>query len=61
MTTPSAAVEVVDFSVAYEGSSLDNHAMEVRDLAPALLALGQSVDRANTLLNGERASVSLQI
>ena len=35
--------------------------MEVRDLAPALLALGQAFDRANGLLNGDRASVSLSI
>lgn len=61
MTTSSQAIEIVDFSVAYEGPSLDDHAMEVRDLAPALLALAQSVDRANALLNGDRASVSLQV
>ena len=35
--------------------------MEVRDLAPALLALGQAFDRANGVLNGDRASVSLSI
>ncbi len=35
--------------------------MEVRDLAPSLLALGQAFDRANGLLNGDRASVSLSI
>ena len=35
--------------------------MEVRDLAPALLALGQAFDRANGVLNGDRASVSFSI
>ena len=35
--------------------------MEVRDLAPALLALGQAFDRANSLLNGDRASIGLSI
>ena len=35
--------------------------MEVRDLAPALLALGQTFDRANSLLNGDRASINLSI
>lgn len=60
MTTSSQAT-AVEFVVSYEGVALAEHTMPVRDLAPALLALGQAFDRANTLLNGDRASVSLEI
>ena len=51
----------VGFTVSYEGDALSEYRMPVRDLAPALLALGQACDRSNTLLNGDRAAVTLQI
>jgi len=51
----------VEFSVSYDGDALTQNTMDVRDLAPALLALGQSFERANSLCNGDRASVSLRI
>ena len=51
----------VEFSVSYDGDALTQNTMDVRDLAPALLALGQSFERANSLSNGDRASVSLRI
>jgi hypothetical protein len=51
----------VDFSVSYEGSAFANRTMEIRELAPALLALGQAFDRANFLLNGDKARVTLSI
>ena len=35
--------------------------MDVRDLAPSLIALGQALDRANSLLNGDQATISLNI
>ena len=50
-----------ELAVSYEGLAFTEHTMEVRDLAPALLALGQAFDRANVLLNGNRASISLNI
>ena len=51
----------VEFSVSYDGNAITQNTMDVRDLAPALLALGQSFERANSLFNGDRASVSLRI
>ena len=51
----------IEFAVSFEGPAFVEHTMEVRDLAPALLALGQAFDRANGLLNGDRASVSLSV
>lgn len=49
------------FEVSYEGDAVADHTMDVRDLAPALLALGDMFNRANGILNGERASISLHI
>ena len=51
----------VEFVVSYEGPALAEHTIPVRDLAPALLALGQAFERANSILNGDRASISLEI
>ena len=45
------------FSIAYAGPSLDDGVMDVRELAPALLAAGQLFNAANTALNGDRAEV----
>ncbi|MDD4875873.1 MAG: hypothetical protein PHQ86_01895 [Dehalococcoidales bacterium] len=50
-----------EFSVIYDGDALKQHTMDVKDLAPALLSLGQAFDRANSLLNGEKADINLNI
>ena len=48
-------------TIAYDGPSLRDHAMDVRDLAPALLGMGQLFDAANALLNGDAAKVRVQV
>ena len=60
MTTVITPLQT-EFGVSFEGPAFIEHTMEVRDLAPALLALGQAFDRANSVLNGDRATVSLSI
>lgn len=60
VTTPIAPLEAA-FTVSYQGSALVAHTMPVRELAPALLALGQAFDRANGIFNGNLASVSLEV
>lgn len=49
------------FTIAYSGPALDDGAMDVRDLAPALMALGQLLDAANQNLNGDAAQIKLQV
>lgn len=41
---------VAKIRIAYTGSALDNGAMDVNDLAPALLAFGKFIQRANTVI-----------
>jgi len=50
-----------EFQIVYDGEALTSHSMDVRDLAPALLAFGQLFDEANRVLNGSKTSVKLQV
>lgn len=49
------------FLVAFEGAAFEDGEMDVRDLAPALLALGDVIQAANRALNGDRAEASLKV
>lgn len=49
------------FSIVYDGDALRGGVMDVRDLAPALMALGQMFDAANKNLNGDTAHIKLQV
>jgi hypothetical protein len=49
------------FQVTYEGPALANHEMNVKDLAPALLAIGELLEDANRILNGEKAKLAVNI
>lgn len=47
--------------IRYDGPALANHEMDVHDLAPSLLALGELCRDANNLLNGDAASVRVLV
>lgn len=49
----------VAFQLRYDGPALDDHGMDVADLAPALLALGELIKRANFAVNGDASKVNL--
>ncbi|ANW04084.1 hypothetical protein [Bradyrhizobium icense] len=49
----------VSFQLRYDGPALSEHGMDVADLAPALLALGELIKRANASLNGDASKVNL--
>lgn len=50
-----------EFWLAYDGDALIGNTMDVRDLAPALIAFGELFTRSNMILNGEKISVSLKV
>lgn len=49
------------FQVVYDGPALVGSTIDVRDLAPALLAFGDVVEQANMTLNDGRASIALRV
>lgn len=49
------------FNLVYDGPALEEHRMDVRTLAPALLALGDMVERANEILNGEQVKIRVDV
>jgi len=50
-----------DFFVYYDGPALAENRMDVRDLAPALLALGDLVQEANRVLNKDKAEIRVNV
>lgn len=49
------------FHLVYDGPALAEHRMDVRDLAPALIAIGNLATDANRLLNGESTDVRVEV
>jgi hypothetical protein len=49
------------FTIAYDGPVLRDGAMDVRDLAPALLAVGQLLDAANSALHDDGSQIRVQV
>lgn len=50
-----------EFRIAYDGEALSSHTMNVRDLAPALLGLGEIFVEANHILNGDQANIEIHV
>lgn len=53
--------DTAGFQIVYSGSALDSNEMDVRELAPALLAFADAIEEANRVINGDRASVRLNV
>ena len=49
------------FQIIYDGPSLVDNTMDVRELAPALLAVGDLLESANNALNKEKSTVSVSV
>ncbi|WP_201057243.1 hypothetical protein [Marichromatium gracile] len=47
--------------VTYDGPALASHEMDVRDLAPALIAIGNLLDTATRAINAERAQAQVNV
>ena len=50
-----------NFSLIFEGPAVENGEIDVQDLAPSLMALGELLQAANAELNGERARVAVKL
>ena len=49
------------FTIGYDGPAVENGEMDVRDLAPAMLATADLFTEANSHINGTRATVNVNI
>ena len=49
------------FTLKFEGSAFDNGEIDVHDLAPALLALGDMFQTANELMNQDKTKTSVKV
>lgn len=50
-----------EFTLQYDGPALRAHEMNVRDLAPAMLGVGEVFDALNTLFNGKATEVAVNV
>ena len=49
------------FTLSYKGTALADHSMSVKELGPALVAMGDLFGRSNYLIYGDSASVDLKV
>lgn len=61
MADPPRPANTAETTIAYDGDALRSGQMDVRDLAPALLGLGQVVQAANWRLNGDTVEVQVYV
>jgi hypothetical protein len=50
-----------EFKIAYDGDALKSHTMDVRELAPALLAFGKLFDETNRVVNDNQTTARLKV
>jgi len=51
----------VHFTIKYDGPALENHQMDVRELAPALMALSNMLEEANKVAFPDSGSVKVHV
>jgi len=53
--------DTISFQVVYDGPALDSNEMDVRELAPALIAIADLLEEANSLINDNQARVKVNV
>jgi hypothetical protein len=51
----------VELFITYDGPALRDHVMDVKDLAPALIAIGGLFEESNRVLNGSEIKLKIQV
>lgn len=54
-------IERKGFQVAYFGETPDDHSLDVEALAPALLGFGRLIRESNSVLNGDKAKITVMV
>jgi hypothetical protein len=54
-------MSTASFTITYSGPALDSSKMDVRELAPALLAFGSLLEESNRVLNGNTAALAVKV
>lgn len=49
------------FQIVYDGPALDNHEMDVYDLAPALMAIGGLMEEVGNVLYGDKFKIGVSV
>jgi hypothetical protein len=57
----SDSMSTATIRIAYDGEALRRGTIDVRALAPALLALGDLCEQANRILNAEKPTTTLRV
>ncbi|MGR9087302.1 MAG: hypothetical protein ACU841_09540 [Gammaproteobacteria bacterium] len=50
-----------NFQIIYDGPALDNHEMDINDLAPALLAIGGLMEEVGHALYGDKFKIAVSV
>lgn len=50
-----------NLTLVFDGPAVENGEIDVQDLAPALLAIGELIQAANQEINGNRAQISVKV
>jgi|TARA_R110000744_G_C19371224_1_gene562637 hypothetical protein len=50
-----------NFSLIFRGNAVENGQIDVQDFAPALLAVGELLQSANEVVNGDKAKVAVKV
>lgn len=53
--------ETATFQITYSGKALDNHEMDIRELAPALVAVADLLEESNAIINGGSTKITVNV